>query len=193
MATIIAGDFPTKALADEAVGHLLRQGIGRESIHCISLNAPGQHDIDSNTMAKSDEPSSHSASDDAPRHGAKGGASGAAIGGAVGLGIGAATAPVTGLAGPMVGAGVGAYVGSLVGTLKGLDTTGENEAEIRRAGILVAVHVHGAHAREQIADALRHCGARQVEIADGTWSDGQWADFNPESEPVPFTSATAAS
>ena len=192
MATIIAGDFPTKALADEAVGQLLREGIGREDIHSISLNAPGQHDIDSNTMAKSDEPSEHSPSDEPPRHGAKGGASGAAIGGAVGLGIGAATAPVTGVAGPLIGAGVGAYVGSLVGTLKGLDTSGTNEPEIRRAGLLVAVRVHAPQAREHIADSLRRLGAHQVEIADGTWRDGQWADFNPESEPVPFSATTSA-
>ena len=32
----------------------------------------------------------------------------------------------------------------------------------------------------------RRRGAQQVEIADGTWRDGQWVDFNPESEPIPF-------
>src|SRR5262245_10890176 len=155
MATIIAGDFPTKALADEAVDQFLREGIGREDIHCISLNAPGQHDVESHTMAKSDGPSATHPSDEPPRRGAKGGASGAVIGGAVGLGVGIATAPLTGAAGPIAGAGVGAYVGSLVGTLKGLDTEGENEPAIRPAGILVAIRVHGPQAREHIAEALR--------------------------------------
>ena len=191
MATIIAADFPTKASADEAVEQLVREGIGREDIQCISLNSPGQHDIDSNTMAKSDKPSEHSPSLEPPRHGAKGGASGAAIGGAVGLGIGAVTAPVTGVAGPLVGAGVGAYVGSLVGTLKGLDTSGANEPEIRRAGVLVAVNVHGPQPREQVAGLLRRSGAHQVEIAEGTWREGQWVDFNPESEPVPFEATSS--
>jgi hypothetical protein len=192
MATIIAAGFPTKTLADAAVGELLGAGIGREDVHCIALNSPGQHDIESHTMAKSDEPSDRSPSDEPPRHGAKGGASGAAIGAAVGVGIGAATSPVTGVAGPLVGAGVGAYVGSLVGTLKGLDTNGENEARIRRAGILVAVHMHDPYPRENVAAVMRRNGARQVEIAEGTWRDGQWADFNPESEPVPFPATTSA-
>jgi hypothetical protein len=192
MATIIAGDFPTKALADEAVEQLLREGIGQEDIQQISLNAPGQHDMDSNTLAKSDEPSDRSSDDEPPRHGAKGGASGAVIGGAVGLGIGLATSPVTGVAGPLAGAGVGAYVGSLVGTLKGLDTPGENEPEIRRAGVLVAAHVPGPQARDHIADAMRRHGAQLVEIAEGTWRDGQWVDFNPESEPVPYPATTSA-
>lgn len=142
-------------------------------------------------MAKSDEPSKTGADDEPPRHGAKGAASGAAIGGAIGLGVGVAAAPVAGPAGPIAGAGLGAYVGSLVGTLRGLDTPGENEPEIRPAGVLVAVRVHGPHAREHVADALRRNGAQAVEIADGTWRDGQWADFDPESEPVPFVPKTA--
>ena len=192
MATIIAGDFPTKALADAVVEHFLREGIGREDIQQLSLNSPGQHDMDSNTMAKSDEPSERSSDDDPPRHAAKGGASGAAIGGAVGLGVGLATAPVTGAVGPLVGAGVGAYVGSLVGTLKGLDTPGENEPKIRRAGVLVAVRVNGPQAREHIADVLRQHGAQMVEIAEGAWRDGQWIDFNPESEPAPYSATTSA-
>lgn len=191
MATIIAGDLPTKALADEAVAQLLREGIGREDIDCIALNAPGQHDIESGSMAKSDEPSERSPDDEPPRHGARGAASGAAIGGAVGLGIGVAASPVAGPAGPIAGAGLGAYVGSLVGTLKGLDTEGRNEPEIRRAGVLVAVRVHGPQGRQRIADTLARRGARLVEIANGTWHDGQWVDFNPESEPVPFAPAPA--
>ena len=191
MATIIAGDLPTKALADEAVAQLLREGIGRDDIHCIALNSPGQHDVESHSMARSDEPSEMSPDHEPPRHGAKGAASGAAIGGAVGLGIGVAASPVTGPAGPIAGAGLGAYVGSLVGTLKGLDTEGRNEPQIRRAGVLVAVRVHGPQARQHIAEALRRRGARQVEAAEGTWKDGQWIDFNPESEPVPFPQTTA--
>ena len=83
MATIIAGVFSTKALADDAVGALELEGIGRENLHCISLNSPGQHDVESHTMAKSDEPSEHSPGEERPRHAAKGGASDAAIGAAV--------------------------------------------------------------------------------------------------------------
>ena len=190
MATIIAGVFPTKALAEEAVESFLRDGIGRGDIQQISLNAPGQHDLDSNTMAKSDEPSERSPDDEPPRHGAQGGVSGAAIGGAVGLGIGIATAPVTGLAGPLAGAGVGAYVGSLVGTLKGLDTPGKNEPKIRRAGVLVALRADDPQARDRMADTMRGHGATLVEIAQGDWRDGQWIDFNPESEPVPYPGST---
>jgi hypothetical protein len=87
---------------------------------------------------------------------------------------------------------VGAYVGSLVGTLKGLDTDGENEPRIRRAGILVAVHMHDPQPREHVAEVLRRHGAHQVEIAEGTWRDGQWTDFDPESEPQPFPATTTA-
>jgi hypothetical protein len=65
-----------------------------------------------------------------------------------------------------------------------------NEPEIRRAGVLVAVRVDPLEGRARIERTLQDAGARQVEIAEGVWHDGQWVDFDPEAEPVVISSAT---
>lgn len=189
MTTIIAGDFPAKSLAEEAVRRLSQQGISRDDVHCISLNPPGQHDMESPSLAKSDLPSQTNPDELPPRGGAAGAAAGAAVGGAVGLGIGIAATPIAGPAGPIAGTGVGAYVGSLIGAMGGL-AGNANEPEIRRAGVLVAVRVDPLEGRERIERTLQDAGARQVEIAVGVWHDGQWVDFDPEAEPVVVSSAT---
>ncbi len=191
MTMIIAGDFPSTASAEEAVAQLMRQGVDREDVHCISLNAPGQHDRASTSLAKSDTPSHTNEDELPPRGGAAGAATGAAIGGAVGLGIGVAATAIAGPAGPIAGTGVGAYVGSLIGALGGLEGNA-NEPAIRRAGVLVAVRVDNGATRQRVERALNDAHARQLEIADGTWYQGQWVDFDPEAEPVLITPATAS-
>jgi len=189
MAMIIAGGYPTLAQADETVTELLRVGVSRTDVHCLSLNPPGQHDVQSPSLAKSDMPSETSADEEPPREGAKGAARGAAIGGAVGLGIGMAAAPFAGPAGPIAGTGVGAYVGSLIGAMSGLEGPA-NERDIRRAGVLVAVRVSPDSSRQQIEQVFRDTHARQVELAEGTWQDGQWVNFDPGSEPVVIEPST---
>ncbi len=190
MVMIIAGGFRAQAHADEAVARLLRAGVARADVHCLSLNPPGQHDVESPSLAKSDTPSETNPEESPPREGAAGAAKGAAIGGAVGLGIGVAATPVAGPAGAIAGTGVGAYVGSLIGALSRLEGPA-NEPDIRRAGVLVAVRVAPASSRQQVEQIFQDTHARQVELAEGTWQDGQWVDFDPESEPVVIESSTS--
>jgi len=183
MTTIIAGAFESKEHADRSIDRLLNEGIARSDIESISLSSPGQHDVESPSFTKSDLPSETNDDNLPPRQGAAGAATGAAIGGAVGLGLGVAATPFAGPAGPIAGAGVGAYVGSLMGALSGLEGE-KSEAEIRRAGVLVAVRAEDYDIRERAERTLIAAGARQVEIAEGRWEDGHWADFAPETEPV---------
>jgi hypothetical protein len=56
--------------------------------------------------------------------------------------------------------------------------------EIRPAGNLVAVNVGGGEiGADQAIAIFEECGALQVEQADGTWSDGEWSDFDPTDPP----------
>jgi hypothetical protein len=49
---------------------------------------------------------------------------------------------------------------------------------------MVAVNV-GSGEREDVAlRVLRERGAANIERADGLWQDGDWADFDPNAEPV---------
>jgi phage tail tape-measure protein len=113
---------------------------------------------------------------------------GSSAGGAVGVVAGAATAPVTGPIGPVVGGLVGAYVGSLFSFSK-MKEAGEQEeggrapVENRAAGMLVAVAFDDPDMEAQAVDVLRRLGATQIERARGNIVDGDWADFDPASEP----------
>lgn len=81
------------------------------------------------------------------------------------------------------GAGVGAYTGALVGALGAMDKRTHRE-EMRPAETLVAVNLDGASLDEQrVVDILEQCGAEQIERAEGTWSGGEWSDFDPVSRP----------
>jgi hypothetical protein len=89
------------------------------------------------------------------------------------------------------GAGVGAYTGSLAGALNNMgkdrqENTSGKPQESRPAGVLVAVRVEGKTAELSAEEAFRETGASAVEIASGTWRDGTWADFNPQSAPTPL-------
>ena len=55
---------------------------------------------------------------------------------------------------------------------------------MRPAEAMVAVNVDGAGiAAEQVVRLFEECGAHQIEQAEGTWVDGEWADFDPVSRP----------
>jgi len=183
MSLIVAGTFPDRAHAIAAIDALLQSGIEREAICEFAVNPPGQHHV---LPAGGDHHSSTGADE-----GGTGAAKGAAIGGAVGLGIGAATAPLTGPAGALGGAALGAYVGSFAGAMSHMgeqeDKPGTEEAPVRPAGVLVAVHAPTTPAESLAVNILRQRQANPVERALGTWRNGAWVDFDPASSPKPVT------
>lgn len=50
-------------------------------------------------------------------------------------------------------------------------------------GIVVAVHVQGSEERERAASILWRHRARSIELAEGSWRNGTWQDFDPASIP----------
>ena len=107
-----------------------------------------------------------------------------------GLGVGLAATPVVGPAAVPAAAGVGAYVGSLAGALGTMDAApadsapyAEVHAEVRHAGVMVAVHAPEARQRAIALEVLQVYGAQDMETADGEWRDGAWVDFDPIAPP----------
>jgi hypothetical protein len=81
------------------------------------------------------------------------------------------------------GAGVGAYTGALVGALGSMDQHTHRD-EMRPAENLVAVNVDAGEIDSVHAIAIfEDCGALQIESAQGTWSHGEWSDFDPIAPP----------
>jgi hypothetical protein len=183
MSTIIAGTFDNIAQADIARAELLAV-YGAAAVAVFHLNPAGQHDI---TPIGGDSIADAGAKD-AHQETLKG----AAVGGVVGLGLGGIGAGlVAAAAGPVIGAlaivtatAVGAYTGSLVGTLEGLDGHATQAFSGRTAGILVGVSADGDASQHALRDLFLRAGAREVEIAHGSITDGEWPDFDPMREPV---------
>jgi len=171
MASILLGQFDDFEHAERAIGDLRAQGVADGDVEKFMLNAPGQHD---RYPIGGDENADRGA-----RRGDHGALAGAALGGAAGL----AAAAAVPLAAPLVlGAGlaVGAYTGSLAGAV---DRLGEGEGAPppleRPAGVRVGVRLATPGQRAQVLDAFQRHDARSVEEADGQWSAGSWADFDP--------------
>jgi hypothetical protein len=184
MSTIIAGHFQLQDEVERARTELVNAGFGADRISAFFVNQPGQHDM---TAIGGDH--LHSA-------GAKetpiGVIEGTSVGGAVGVAVGAATSVVTGPAGPIVGGLVGAHVGSLFSFSKmkeggESEAGGENQAEPRPTGMLLAVAIDGdgGEADEKRAlEVLRDLGAHHIERAEGSIVGGDWVDFDPLSMPA---------
>jgi len=173
MSKIVAGGFQVLAEAENAVGRLQNAGVDVEYICTFRVNPAGEH----HRIASGGD---HASSPGA-RHAHAGAAKGAAIGAAIGGVAGAVGGPI----GVAAGIGVGAYTGSLVGGLKEIESEpAPDHGDVRPAENLVAVNVDAAGASEDtIVRTLEECGALLVERAEGTWSDGQWSDFDPSSRP----------
>lgn len=172
MSMIIAGGFHDVIGAESAVRRLQESGVPLEYICTFRVNPAGEHHRLALGGDHDSSPGAH--------HAHSGAAKGAAIGAAVGLAAGVAATPLLGPAGVAAGAGVGAYTGSLVGSLKRIE--GESDAErfdVRPAENLVAVDVDDSGCGEEaIVRCFEECGARQIERAEGVWSDGCWSDFD---------------
>jgi hypothetical protein len=183
MTTIITGSFQQQDQAQEAIVELVRSGFSTDQTTSFFVNPPGQHD---RYPIGGDE-------DESPgtQHTAKAALSGAAVGGAVGVAVGLATLPVLGPGATIAGAGAAAYAGSLVGALGHLhDATGpddeaatqkhkDSEAPRRKSGMLVAVCAPTSTQQATAICVLRARGAADIEQAEGTFTAGQWSDFNP--------------
>jgi hypothetical protein len=179
MDTIIAGNFEHREQADVAARALL--GAGVADVCAFAVNAEGQHhglalggDVDADPQAES---------------GGKGGVTGALIGTAVGAGIGLAAVPLAPIVAPALVLGTaaaGAYTGAMAGAVSNMgskDGTADETAPSRQAGVLVAVRAIDADGEALATRVLREHGARDIERAQGTWRDGQWADFDPVRRP----------
>lgn len=179
MTTIIAGSFQQQDQAQEAIIELARSGFSADQTTSFFVNPPGQHHRYSIGGDAAESPGTQDT--------AKAALSGAAVGVAVGL----ATFPVLGPGAAIAGAGAAAYVGSFVGALGELHdatgheyeaATGKHEdaaAPHRKSGLLVAVRAPTFSQQESAIRVLRARGAADVEQAEGTFTAGQWSDFNP--------------
>jgi hypothetical protein len=176
MSTIIAGHFQLQDEIDRARDELVGAGFADNRISGFFVNQPGQHDL---TPIGGDNLQSPGAKETP-----LGVLEGTAAGGAVGLALGAATSFVTGPVGPIVGGLVGAHVGSLYSLHKmkeggESEEGGENTAEPRKPGMLLAVAIDDPAQEGQVLELLRDLGAHHLERAEGTIVDGDWVDFDP--------------
>lgn len=182
MSTIIAGHFQLQDEIDQARRELVNAGFAADRISGFFVNQPGQHDM---TPIGGDHMQSAGAKETP-----LGVLEGTSVGGMVGVAVGAATSIVTGPAGPIVGGLVGAHVGSLFSFSKMKDggeaeAGGENQAEPRPTGMLVAVAIDDGPGQENRAlEVLRDLGAHHIERAEGSIVDGDWVDFDPLSMPA---------
>ena len=177
MGTIIAGGFENIEYGNRALQRLSEAGVDKEYICTYRVNPPGMHD---RTAVGGDRDASPGA-----KHEGGNAAKGAAIGAAAGLAAGAAMTPFLGPAAIAAGIGVGAYTASLVGGLKGTDNEAQpGHEDFRPAEMLVAVSLDQVGVDEAtLTRIFEDCGAWQVERAEGTWSDGVWADFDAATRP----------
>jgi hypothetical protein len=175
MTTIIAGGFQTHESATAAMQRLMDAGVLDENLCSFRVNPPGEHD---DTPIGGDHMASPGAG-----HAGGGSVRGAAIGAAAGAAAGAVAATVLGPVAIAGGAGVGAYTGALVGALGSMDNSTHRD-DMRPAENLVAVNVDaGGIPAETVVEIFQQCGATQVERAEGTWANGEWADFDPVTPP----------
>jgi hypothetical protein len=176
MARIVAAIFDDQHAADLAAEALRQLDLGAERVESFKLNAPGQHRglptggaVDPDAAAKSGE---------------RGALAGAVGGGVVGTRAGAAVTPIAGPIALPGGLAAGAYAGSLAGALNAMGDEDKPPTAVERpAGIMVAVNVDGAIGDDVVVELLYETDATFIELAEGTWRDGQWVDFDPIAPP----------
>jgi hypothetical protein len=177
MDTIIAGNFQTSVQADKARVALLEAGFAGGDISVYHNNPPGQHGTFPIGGDEHHDPESKKAAAGAAAGGLAGAVAGAGIGGVAGGALGA-----------VAGAGVGAYAGSFGGAMRKLGGDGEEDdgalpAQRRPAGIMVAVRIGEEDMRDTAILKMSEQAPVAIEEAEGTWEDGEWADFDPVAAP----------
>ncbi len=183
MSLIVAARFDAFADAESAARRLFALGFPEEDVSIFFVNPGGQH---GRYPLGGDE-----ASDPSARSALRGAIGGAALLGTVGALIGllislAADGSIWTL---LPAVGVGAYIGSLAGALLATRATaraeqaGQSTGAVRRAGVLIAVHVT-VESEARVAETLRDAGGKDVEKAAGNWLAGNWVDFDPVAAPI---------
>ncbi len=184
MSLIVAARFEGFETAKAAASRLATSGSPDWDIHTFYVNPAGEHGRFPYGGDRRSDPDAGRA-DMGAYLGAGGvGAVFAVFGGFVAAELSDSTAAI------LAAAGVGAYLGSLFGALwvTGHGTTQhghfnpDSHAEIRQAGVMVAVRVRPQ--REMLAcRILRDAGGADVEHANGRWRNNHWEDFDPLSLP----------
>jgi hypothetical protein len=178
VSSIIAGRFESFDQAAVAVEVLVSGDVKRDDLSVFFVNPPGQHDV---TPIGGD----YIDADPGARESSANAVQGAAAGGVVGLvvGVAAAALPIVGAAAAVAAIGVGAYTGSLAGGLSGAGDGEHPSPPPRQAGVFVAVRVEDNERTQRAIAVLKANEAQDIEIADGTWRDGEWTDFDPVAPP----------
>ena len=188
MSTIINGNFQDLNAAKRAVTDLLNTGFTPAQTSCFSVNIPG-HDTDTHTSEGTVVAVDVAAT--AAPEAADGALSGAAVGGAIGVGVALAALPVLGPLVAVAALGVGAYGGSLYGVLGNMEAADSKAAQDsimamqnarhRQSGTLVAVVADDEVQQDTAKRILHSHGGHDLELLEGTLSNGVWLDFNPRS------------
>ena len=184
MSLIVAARSEGSEAAQDAVRRLGLSGFPDWDIHTFYVNPAGEHGRYPYGGDRRSDPDSGRA-DMGAYLGAGGvGAVFAVVGGFVAAELSDSMAAI------LAAAGVGAYLGSLFGALwvTGHGSTQHGyfnpdaHAEIRQAGVMVAVHTRPQ--REMAAcRILRDAGGADVEHANGRWRNNHWEDFDPLAPP----------
>ncbi|MEP6942588.1 MAG: hypothetical protein ABI981_06610 [Betaproteobacteria bacterium] len=174
---ILAAQFDEFTQADDALEELCAvRGFAPTDVAKVVLGAPGRHDAFS---IGGDEEEDAGAS-----KGDRGATSGAVMGGGAGAVAGIAAAIALGPVAAVAATAIGAYTGSLAGALDRMtDVSAQGGTPARPAGVMVMAHATTPARREQALAVFTHHHARGIEEAEGQWSNGTWADFNPVSRP----------
>jgi len=175
MTTIIAGGFATHEAAESAMQQLIAAGVNEDNLCSFRVNPPGEHEGLPTGGDRDESPGATQAGGGAVK--------GAAVGAVAGAAAGAVASTVLGPVAIAGGAGVGAYTGALVGALGSMDH-GTHRNDVRPAENLVAVNVGAEEiGGDRVISIFHDLGALQIERAVGTWSEGEWSDFDPIAPP----------
>lgn len=212
MSLIVAARFDSWDSAGVAARALNEQGFPDDILHTFYVNAAGAHDQHALGGDRTADADAKGAQFGAIAGAAVLGLAGAAIFSLLGLTFGANTYVIiaAGAVGAYLGSLMGAM--KVVGKKKGrafVDPLGAvaqatapqvradvgagqsrttaadvaaGYAPIRHAGVLLAVHTDPAQ-EALVAKILRDAGGLDVERAQGRWTNGSWADFNPVEPP----------
>jgi hypothetical protein len=171
MTQIVAAEFDDFTAAEAAVDALRGQGFAPSHLTKLFLTPTG-----GDTLADPGSP------DAAP-----GAVKGAVLGSAAGLALGLAAVPVVGpvaaVAAAAGGVAAGAATGSLAGAVSEDEATHGDAPTARPSGVVVAVNATTPDERERASSIFWRHRAHSIELAEGTWNEGTWQDFDPRSVP----------
>ena len=181
MSLIVAARFQTFDQAQAAAQSLFSAGFRDEDMHTFYVNIAGEHARYPMGGDRKVDPDSRGASTGAVIGAAALGIVFALICAVIAWQIDPSAIAVT------AAGGVGAYIGALAGALwvtgrgrrlRRGNWARDEHAEVRQAGVLLALHVAPDQEGRAVA-LLREAGGVDVERANGRWMNGKWEDFDP--------------